>query len=121
MQSLVDRTITPVAAHYFDAVAFCRVTAVLPRCAVGDIAKPFVRVDDLDIKTVADFCELFAEASGPFRGERAPYETPHENNDQAIVRYKYRTIRVFNRRSRRQRHSIVTSGTKQGNAAVRLP
>lgn len=31
---------------------------------MGDISKPIVHIEDLDIRTVADFCELFAQVSG---------------------------------------------------------
>lgn len=115
---MVNRTTTPVAAPDFDYVVFCRVTVVLPRCAVGDIAKPFVRVDDLDINTVADFCELFAEASGPFRGKRGPDETlmrimTRRSSATSTVQYAFSVAAPVGSTTQ----SCVRN--KKGNAAVR--
>lgn len=39
------------------------------RCAVGDISSPVSCIDDIDLNMVADFCDLFAQASARFSGD----------------------------------------------------
>lgn len=47
----------PALLSYAECMCSCA------RCAVGDISNPIVHIEDLDINIVADFCELFAQAS----------------------------------------------------------
>ncbi|CAM9181000.1 unnamed protein product [Ascophyllum nodosum] len=54
------RKVIQEAGGGLDRTAF---VVTMGTCAVGDISQPIDRVDDLDVRLVADFCELFAQAS----------------------------------------------------------